>query len=212
MSHKSKPFLIPGSAGLLEGAIDYPSHPLASTDCVGIICHPHPLYGGTMHNKVATTLSWAFTQRGIPAVRFNYRGVGQSQGQYGHFVGEEEDLMTILRFAKDTFSPKSIWLGGFSFGSFIAANGAIREPLTQQLITVAPAVNHADFYALTGVSCPWTVIQGEQDDVVPPEEVYAFANAFKHKIHLERIAHADHFFHGKILALRETILKSLPTV
>jgi alpha/beta superfamily hydrolase len=207
-SFPQSPFLIDGPTGQLEIAIDIPKT-ASLKPIIGIICHPHPLYSGTMQNKVVTSISWAFNQLDVVAFRFNYRGVGRSEGSYGNFVGEQDDLRCIIDYAKSYFPDHAIWLAGFSFGSFISASVAQTEPLTTHLLSVAPAVNHADFYNLTQVECPWSVIQGEQDDVVPPEEVYAWADAFKDRVNLKKIPLANHFFHGQIVTLRQAVIDEM---
>lgn len=204
---KETPFFIDGPSGKLEAAIDLPKQVLLTT--IAIICHPHPLHGGTMHNKVVTTLSRALTQMGMIVLRFNYRGVGQSEGSYGHFTGEQEDLQACIHFMKEYFPSQDFWLAGFSFGSYIAAKGAEANAFVKQLITVAPAVNHVDFYGLKYVTCPWLVIQGQEDELVPTEEVVKWADAFSEQITLKILPKASHFFHGQLVALRECVIESL---
>jgi len=202
---KKHHFLLDGPSGKLEVAIDIPKT-APFRPITGIVCHPHPLYGGTMSNKVVTTLSWVFNQLGITTFRFNYRGVGQSKGSYGNFVGEQEDLACIMAFIKKHFPQNDLWLSGFSFGSYISARGAENNPQVKQLINIAPAVNHVDFYGLTHVNCPWLVVQGEKDEIVPADEVITWATAFQDRVTLKLLPQASHFFHGQLVSLRQCIL------
>lgn len=200
---------LPGSAGTLETIIvPQPQQ----TNKVAIVCHPHPLHGGTMHNKVVTTTAKAFQQQSMSTIRFNYRGVGASPGSYGDFVGETEDLLAIIAWVKQQKPDVQLWLAGFSFGSYIAAQGAQHHPeLVQQLFTIAPAVSHTDFSRFTAIKCPWIVIQGEEDEIVPPQAVYTWAeNMTQHaNIKVIKIADSSHFFHGKLLELRDILLSEI---
>lgn len=174
---------------------------------VGIICHPHPLHEGTMHNKVVYTLSRALQAKGLHTVRFNFRGVGKSEGQYGNSTGEVADLMAVLAWVDQVLPQSKIWLGGFSFGAYIAAKGATQHPC-QQLFTVAPSVENQPYDQLATVSCPWNIIQGEEDEVVPPEAVYAWVESHKESqpnLSLIRMPKASHFFHGELINLRAIV-------
>lgn len=203
---KETKHVIAGPAGQLELLQLSPVDPLRSPG-VAIICHPHPLFEGTMHNKVVYTLSRAFHQLGLGAVRFNYRGVGQSEGEYGHSIGEVADLMAVLEWVDKGFDHPKIWLAGFSFGAYIAAKGAENHPC-EQLFSIAPAVTNQDFASLE-VRCPWTVIQGELDEVIAPEAVYQWAKNQGDKVDLLRMGQASHFFHGQLIALRSLVEKAV---
>lgn len=192
---------IEGPVGNLEIEHEFqPGH----LPIIGIVCHPHPLFGGTMTNKVVTTVAKAFHHLNISTILFNYRGVGKSEGSYGHMAGEIEDLKAVATWAKSHHPHHEFWLAGFSFGAYIAANGAILLD-AKQLITIAPAVNHADFSDLK-LKCPWLVIQGEEDEIVPPDEVYRVINAISPPPTLIKIPHAGHFFHHKLNELFEAII------
>ncbi len=193
---------IPGPSGKLEVIL---SRSETHKPIIAVVCHPHPLHEGTMHNKVVTTLSRAFEQLGAATVRFNYRGVGQSDGDYGDMLGESEDLQAVIAWVQQQFPDYVLWLAGFSFGAFIAANVANQRDDVTQLVTVAPAVNHADFDVLTAVKCPWLIIQGDQDEVVPFEQVKAFAENPPVPVMFIAMPDVTHFFHGKLIELRETI-------
>ena len=205
-SKETRHFLLPGLAGALEVITTWPKHALRKA--VGIICHPHPLYAGTMYNKVVTTLAKAFDHLGLPTIRFNFRGVGDSEGEYGHTLGETDDLKSIYYWSKQVLPEYEVWLGGFSFGAYIAAKLANQKSIAQ-LVTVAPAVNHFDFFELTDIRCPWLAIHGDQDEIVPPKAVINFAEHPPTPIKLIVLPGAGHFFHGHLLELRDILQKEL---
>lgn len=199
-------FLIDGAVGQLELLTLSVSHPQG----VAVICHPHPLHQGTMHNKVVHTLSRAFQQLGLHSIRFNYRGVGNSEGQYGNSEGEVADLLAVLKWADKVLNAPKVILAGFSFGAFIAAMGATQHAC-EQLYSIAPAVTNQPYEKLTGVNCPWIVIQGELDEVIAVNEVYDWfekQQASMPQMALLKMANASHFFHGHLIALRALVQES----
>ena len=167
--------LLPGPVGAIEVATDVPTPEVARTG-TAIICHPHPLQGGTMHNKVVTTLERALRELGLATVRFNFRGVGASQGSFDGGHGETDDALALAAWVQRVRPGDALWMAGFSFGSYVALSVATTLPV-RQLITVAPAVTRLDFSALPMPACPWLVIQGEADEVVDPAAVYAYVAA-----------------------------------
>lgn len=204
LSNTDTTLLLPGPAGVLEAIVTS-----TNTENVAIVCHPHPLYGGTMNNKVVTTTCKALQTLGLTTIRFNYRGVGASTGEFGNFVGETADLLAIIEWVQNSIEKPRLWLAGFSFGAYIAAQGALqRSELVEQLISIAPAVNHADFSPFTVIKCPWLIIQGTADEIVPAVEVRAWAEQLPAK--LVEIPGASHFFHGKLIELRDIILQLRP--
>ena len=194
--------LIDGPAGQLELLTSPGSEPQRSV--VAVICHPLPTEGGTMTNKVVTTLHRVCRDLGVSTVRFNFRGVGRSQGHFDQGRGELDDLKAVLSWVQAYASQADIWLMGFSFGSYIAATVASQWPC-KRLVTVAPPVHHYDYPAEQAIPCPWVVLQGDQDDVVPPEQVYAWLKTFKKPPYLLRFNDADHFFHGRLIPLRDEL-------
>lgn len=201
---KEASLFLPGAIGELEAITTYPAGEIKG---VAVICHPHPLYAGTMHNKVVHTLARSLNELNLATVRFNYRGVGNSVGSYDHGIGETEDALAIIHWVEQVLPGKEIWLTGFSFGSFVAARAAAIHQNVKQLITVAPSVEHFDFSTITHVPCPWLVIQGEKDEIVPPEKVYAWAAKQNHTLELVRVPEVGHFFHGALIQLKEIILE-----
>lgn len=200
----SAEFFFPGPVGRLEMITTWPTDQAAPRGVV-LICHPHPLFQGTMRNKVVTTIAKAYQQLGFATVRFNYRGVGHSEGSYGAMLGEIEDLQAVLAWVQTVLPGLPVALAGFSFGSYIAASVANQTPTVVELLTVAPAVNHADFSGFTAIRCPWRLIMGEQDEVVPFAEVAAFAANPPSPLLFVQLEDTSHFFHGKLAELQQAI-------
>lgn len=200
---KNSTFLLPGPAGQLEVMTSWPENS-AQPSGVGIICHPDPRQGGTMHNKVVTTTARAMIHLGLATVRFNFRGIGLSSGEYGHTHGELADLNAVIAWTKTVLPNQPLWLAGFSFGSYISALAA-QSAGPVRLISIAPPVNHYNFTQLTQIRCPWLVIQGDQDEVVEFAQVQAWANHPPSPLQLIVMPGATHFFHGRLIELREHI-------
>jgi alpha/beta superfamily hydrolase len=193
---------IPGPAGNLEVACAVPTD--SANVGFAIICHPHPLFGGAMGNKVVTTLERFFRERGLATLRFNFRGVGASEGVFDDGIGESDDLRAVTKFASHYFPDAPLWLAGFSFGSYVAARVAT-ELGAVQLLSIAPPVGKWDFAANDAPLMPWTIVQGELDEIVEPHAVYDFVASALPTPTLIRIPDATHFFHGKLLELRTAL-------
>jgi uncharacterized protein len=203
---KPESVVIPGPSGALEAAVEQPGAVMGNT--VAIICHPHPLQEGTMTNKVVTTLTRACQALGAVVIRFNFRGVGASAGVFDNAVGEQEDLKAVMAWARERYPDCLFWLAGFSFGSYVATRVASQIHV-EQLIAIAPPVNHFDFSSLPAITCPWLVVQGEADEIVPATEVFAWLATRPEAPHLIRMPGVGHFFHGKLIELREAIIDAL---
>ena len=202
--------LIGGSAGRLELKING----LAATETprgVGVICHPHPLYGGAFDNKVCSTLARAFHEAGFIALRFNFRGVGASEGTYAEGKGECDDLHTVVRWVQQQVRGVPITLAGFSFGGAVAAAYARdHAEHLQQLILISPALGHYGFELDDKVRMPMLIIQGEADEVLPPELVYRWVqNVSNDDVTLVRLLDAGHFYHGKLTELKNAIKQNV---
>lgn len=199
---------IPGPVGDLEVLIDEPHTEVAtaaeSISHVAVVCHPHPLFGGTMTNKVAHILARSFNELQAPAVRFNFRGVGKSGGQHDDGQGETQDVLAILRFSRERWPTASISLAGFSFGAAMALKAALHYPIAR-LITVAPALHW--LAGLNGAvpSCPWLIVQGDRDAMVNAEAVQAWAASLAKPPCIVILPEAEHFFHGRLNDVRETV-------
>jgi len=150
----------------------------------------------------------------MQTLRFNFRGVGESGGSYANGEGEADDLKTLVEWVEKANpypqhgKPTQIWLAGFSFGSYVAMQLA-QSQVFSGLVTIAPPVNHFDFQENIQLSCPWILVQGEDDDVVPSREVYAWVEKLKIKPELIRIEGAGHFFHGKLGELKGLLVDSI---
>jgi uncharacterized protein len=192
-----------GPAGSIEAITSAPD-PAVARAGTAVICHPHPLQGGTMHNKVVTMVERSLRELGLATVIFNFRGVGTSQGTFDDGIGETDDLIAIARWVQDVRPHTALWLAGFSFGSYVAARAAPQLPV-RQMISVAPPVGRWDFSALISPLCPWLVIQGEADEVVDPEAVYAWVAAQPEPPTLVRMPETSHFFHRRLMDLRGVI-------
>jgi len=162
-----------------------------------------------MHNKVVTTAARAFDQLGITTVRFNYRGVGKSEGVYGEVRGEIDDLKAVVAWVQERWPDQTIWLAGFSFGSFISASVANETDIVERLISIAPAVNWHDFTTLTNVRCPWLVISSDSDEVVPFTEVGPWLENPPSPMEVVIVPGASHFFHGRLIELRNILVQRL---
>ncbi|MCX7116255.1 MAG: alpha/beta hydrolase [Gammaproteobacteria bacterium] len=198
------PFVFEGKVGILEGRVMVPQS--CDGAHIAMLGHPHPLHGGTMSNKVVTTLARALSEVGIISVRFNFRGVGQSVGQHAHGVGESEDMLILMNEMQQLL-PMTKWiLAGFSFGSYVVYRAALVQP-PLLLFMVAPPVERCDY--TEALSCPWVIAQGERDEVVDAEGVFEFAATRVPPIRVMRFTDTGHFFHGKLLLLREQLVALL---
>lgn len=176
---------------------------------VAVICHPHPLHGGTMHNKVVSTLMRAARDLGGSTVRFNFRGVGQSAGEHGGGIGEVQDCQAIIDWAAREFAGLPLWLMGFSFGGYVAAAAAReQQDWPQALILVAPSVERMPFADLLPLPGPATVMMGEDDEVVAPESVFELLEG-QPGVTMVRFAETSHFFHGKLVELKTATEQAL---
>jgi alpha/beta superfamily hydrolase len=194
--------IVDGRAGRLEAVVETIAG--AYSDAVAVICHPHPLYHGTMNNKVVHTIARAVNRLNRPAVRFNFRGVGASQGEYAEGEGETEDVLAVVEWARLRWPSAELWLAGFSFGAFVALKSANRtDPAC--LVTVAPPIHRFAVSDIPRPSCPWLIIQGERDELVNSSEVAAWASGLRPAPRLELMAETDHFFHGRLTRLRDAV-------
>jgi uncharacterized protein len=195
---------IAGPMGNLEGILETP--PNADEAQVAIVCHPHPVYGGTMTNKVVHMLAKTFNDLGVRTIRFNYRGVGASVGAYDEGRGETLDTLAVVRWANLRWPDAKIWLGGFSFGGAVALRTAAQiQPA--RLVTVAPAIQRVDVTRVKLRDCPWLIVQGDNDELVNAQEVRAWAESLEPQPHFVLLPGIDHFFHGRLNELRDVVTR-----
>lgn len=204
---KNTYLFLQGEAGRLEILISPNDSPriIDHSDSITIICHPHPMHGGTMDNKVVYTIHKALYGFGSHTIRFNYRGVGRSDGQFDESIGEYKDLLTVINWVKSQKPASKIILAGFSFGAYISLK-ASKDIDCLQLISVAPAVHHQNYNQHMPINCPWLLLQGDADEIVPPQQVFDWINTLEKKPTLIKFPEVGHFFHGNLIELREAIV------
>ncbi|QEP44592.1 alpha/beta hydrolase [Ectothiorhodospiraceae bacterium BW-2] len=171
-----------------------------------ITCHPHPLHGGTMKNKVVHILAETFANMGLMSVTFNFRGVGRSQGRYDQGRGESEDLIAVCHYFQRRYPRTPLWLAGFSFGAYIVLK-SYHQVGAKRLLLVAPPVTLFDFNTLPEIDVPWMVIQGGKDEVIEPIKVAEWVKQQPERPTLRWMSDADHFFHGRLNRVRDSLLK-----
>lgn len=199
---------VEGPAGVLETLVEFPAETGAATPVV-VIAHPHPAHGGAMTNKVVHTLSRAFNQCGHIAVRFNFRGVGASDGSYDEGRGELDDLLAVMAWAGARWPGASLSLAGFSFGAGMAVQATQRVAVTRLVLVAPPVGRLLDADARLPEGVPVFVVQGGLDDLVDTDAVVAWVDAQPPGIELSVMPAADHFFHGQLVALRELLVAGI---
>lgn len=192
---------VPGPAGSIEVAIDSPAADVPLRG-VAVVCHPHPQHGGTMDNKVAQTLARAFVQLGYRAVRFNFRGVGASEGAWDEGRGEVDDALAVIAAVREPGRPLA--LAGFSFGGYVASQAAARlaaEAPVERLVLIGPATRNFDVAA---VPADTLVVHGEADDVVPLQATLDWARP--QHLPVVVVPGVGHFFHGQLSLLKSIVV------
>jgi alpha/beta superfamily hydrolase len=217
MAAASERTTVAGAAGRIEVAASLPPSPRAAA----VIAHPHPLFGGTMDNKVVTTLARAFTEAGAATYRFNFRGVGETEGAHDEGRGETGDMLRVIEHARARHAGLPLWLAGFSFGGAVATRASAEVDFAQ-LVLVAPG-----FRRLTGeglgvapdpddpqLGAPgrhgWTntlIVHGDLDDTVPLADSIAWATP--REVPVAVVPGGEHFFHRKLHLLREIVSRWL---
>jgi alpha/beta superfamily hydrolase len=188
---------VQGAAGPIETLIAVPA---GAPRGIALVCHPHPLQGGTLDNKVVQTLAKAFFALGYVAARFNFRGVGESAGAFDEGRGETDDALAVLRRMQARFGASlPVALAGFSFGTFVQTRVAAQVD-AKGLVLVGPAVNR---FALQAVPAGTIVVHGEEDDVVPLADVFAWARP--QQLPIVVFPGCGHFFHGRLPALARVV-------
>ena len=201
-----EPVSIAGPAGALEALIETPLNDAgASPTHFAVVCHPHPLYGGTLTNKVVYTLARAFQELGAPTIRFNFRGVGASQGAYDQGAGETQDALAVVAHGRQRWPDATLWLAGFSFGGAVAIRAA-GHAKPERLIAVAPGVTILDV-GMVKPECPWLITQGDADDVIDPDYVRDWASKLTPRPQVRVLEGAGHFFHGRLHDLKAAVLE-----
>jgi alpha/beta superfamily hydrolase len=196
---------LPGLAGPLEVAVDPPEADVAARPVLAVVCHPLTIEGGTLHNKVVTMAARSLRELGATTVRFNFRGAGASAGTFDNGGGELDDLRTVVAWARAARPGHALWLGGFSFGAYVSIRAAA-ELQPSLLLSIAPPAGRWDFDSIPAPAMPWLVVQGEADEIVDPQAVYAWLEKLDPpQLELVRMPDTSHFFHRKLMDLRGAI-------
>ena len=200
-----------GPAGRIEGRYVQSENRSAP---VALVLHPHPLYGGTMNNKVVYSMFKTLVDNGFTTLRTNFRGVGKSQGQFDNGVGELTDAATALDWLQiQNPTAASYWIAGFSFGAWIGMQLIMRRPEINSFIAVSPPVNKYDFSFLTPCPIPGLIVQGDRDSIVPEESVASIVERLSKQKHsqvtYQIVKGADHFFRTKLEDFEDAIASHL---
>lgn len=198
---------IEGPAGHIECTVAMPRGPVRG---VAVACHPHPLYGGAMSNKVVYTLASAALNQGLVSTRFNFRGVGQSEGAHDSARGETEDCLAVVEWLRARQPGQPLLLSGFSFGAFVSLNAAARAQAAG-LVSIAPPFGRyfGDAPQPPHPGCPWLVVHSRDDDTVPFEETAAILDTYDPPPQRVTVDGAGHFFHGRLEDVRDAMLSFL---
>ncbi len=189
-------FSIAGPSGSLEAVAHLPE---ALPRAIAVVAHPLPIMGGTMENKVVTTLAKTFVDLGFVALRFNFRGTGGSAGAFDGGDGEVEDALEVVRHARLEYGDLPLVLAGFSFGGYVQARAA-QQLRPQRLVLVAPAVGR---FAMPQVPQDTLVIHGDQDEVIPLAEALLWARP--QQLPIVVVPGTEHFFHGRLHLIRQLV-------
>jgi len=194
---------IDGPVGRLEAILELPAAqlPLGSV----VVCHPHPQHGGTMHKKVSHTLARTFVKLGYAALRFNFRGTQNSEGEYDDGVGELDDALAAITWMRTRNYGTKLWIAGFSFGAAVAIDAAV-DNVVDGVVSVAPSITRLASGLLVQLECPWLIVQGDQDKLIDIEKTIEWVNSLLPGPELLIISNAEHFFHGKLVELREAVI------
>jgi hypothetical protein len=190
----------------IEAALDQ-----SATASGVIVTHPHPLYGGTMSNPVVETIAAAYRQKGHTTLRFNFRGVGQSQGSYGDGIGEQQDVRSALSYLR-SLGIENIGLAGYSFGAWVNALVSCEDRRVADMIMVSPPVAFLDFGQVHSLPCLKLVISGSEDDIAPSGLIRNLVPNWNPQARFEVIPGCDHFFGGHLTKLEELLAGYLPHV
>ncbi len=201
------PVTIAGPAGPIEGLLQEREHDPARI--IAVVCHPHPLYGGTLHNKVVHRAAASLHQMGVVVLRFNYRGVGNSAGAYDQGAGELDDARTALRWLEARHPHARRWLVGFSFGAWVAARLAASESEVERVVMIAPGVRASSFESMRAATVPKLVIQGTADDICPLAALELEYPSWSDPKELVLVQGGTHFFDRQLTAFGDALTRHL---
>lgn len=195
-------FFFEGEVGRLDARLVIPE--VLRQPYVALLGHPHSLQGGSMNNKVVTSMARAFRELGIPSIRFNFRGVEHSEGEFDNGIGESADMLCLARLWAAQVPDCRYIFAGFSFGSYVTYRAAAQWP-HELLISIAPPVSRFDYNSFTSVPKAWHILQWDKDELISLEEVLAFVEQYQLKVPVHQFVDTGHFFHGKLLELKATL-------
>jgi uncharacterized protein len=198
--------IVPGQTGPLEALLDAP-RPGASPRAAVVFCHPHPQQGGTMHTKAVYQGAKGLTRIGCAVLRFNFRGVGASAGQFGGGPGEIDDFTSAVTFLTETYPGIPIWAAGFSFGAWVALEAGASDARVALLVGIAPPVTRPGYVFDHLLACakPKFFVQGSLDAVCPLRDLWAFYARLHEPKDLAVIDGADHLFDGRAAEVGEAL-------
>lgn len=203
---------ISSSAGQLAALHDGPAGPPPTRGPVGaVVCHPHPLHGGTKENKVVHAVAKRLAGAGLHVLRFDFRGAGGSEGQHDGGRGEQQDVLAAIDHVHGLCAGPLL-VAGFSFGSWVGLTTAVRDPRVTALLAIAPPVNHYDYGAVGRGGPPLAVIYAEDDELVPAADVRAFIAACSPAPHVTAVSDSGHLFHARLSPLRQGVTAFLSTL
>ncbi len=195
--------MIPGPAGHLEALLEWA--PEVPARLCALVCHPHPLYGGTLHNKVVFRAAKSALVEGVPALRFNFRGVGKSSGVHDRGVGELDDVGAALDYLAERFAGRPVLLMGFSFGCWVGLRAGARDARVTAMAGLGLPTIDSDFSSLRGVAKPKLIVQGTHDQYGERQSVQAVFDNLAEPKRLHWVEGADHFFTGRLGEVQEAL-------
>jgi len=202
--HDSRNFFLQGPAGKLEAILWTPTRAGVPT-IAAVFCHPHPLFGGTLHNKVVYQAAKSLDALGISVLRFNFRGAGLSAGAHDRGQGERGDVQAAIDFLAQEFPNVSLLVGGFSFGSWVGLRVGCADARVKELIGLGMPVNNSDFSYMEKCSKPKLIVQGMNDEHGTPEKLEPVVARIPGDTRIAFVQGADHFFTGHLDQLNQAI-------
>lgn len=193
---KTQRMRIPGDVGQLEALLEF--DPLIVPQLLAVVCHPHPLYGGTLHNKVVFRAAKTALKLGIPALRFNFRGVGESQGTFDGGVGERDDVRAALDYLENRFPSAPVCVMGFSFGAQVGLAAGASDPRVCALVGLGLPGSDEGWSFLAGVHKPKLIVQGTRDQFGSREQIQSLFDGLAEPKRIQWVEGADHFFTGRL--------------
>ena len=173
-----------------------------------VVTHPHPLYGGDMNNLVVESIVHVYHMKGYSTLKFNFRGVGRSQGTYDNGLGEQKDVLSALSFLSDMGMVR-IDLAGYSFGAWVNAHAQQKDTLTKQMIMVSPPVGFMDFKSIVTIDALKFVVTGNRDDIAPADVIEKMISTWNPNARFEVIDGADHFYGGYLGQLEDCLSSAI---